>query len=301
MGERADEMSGDPRTRQDDVRGRASEEVAGRASGADSRPADDPERIRTEIERTREDMSETIDEIQDRLSPRNLMSQARETVKEKTVGRVKQAARNVGQSASEWADQTRGAASDVTTSVRQNPWPALLIGGGTAWMLLDNVRRRRRDTEYREYDRGAYGTYAYESAEYSGADQGSESQGVAGEYGTSRMPYDYETTGTRWRGRGQSSMRRGASQFQDLLHRNPLAVSAVAAAIGVAVGLALPETERENRLMGDARDNLLDRAQGAAQSAVEKAKDVAGDAVTKVAKEAAGEAAKKVSEPRGRR
>jgi ElaB/YqjD/DUF883 family membrane-anchored ribosome-binding protein len=274
-------MRGESRPGQQEVRGRATEDLAGRETERTVRDTpDDTARIRTEIARTREDMSETIDEIQDRLSPRNLMSHARETVKEKTVGRVKQAARNVGQSASELAEQTRDVAAGAAENVRHNPWPALLIGGGTAWLLIDGARRQRgkqaRGRDSVEYDLDEMTDYDESSAP--------------------RRAYGYDT-GRYETGRfAETGVRRTTTQFQQLLQRNPLAVGAVAAAVGVAVGLALPETERENRLMGDARDTLVEKAQGAAQGAVEKAKQVAGDA----AKEVAGEAVKQVTEPRRR-
>ena len=55
-----------------------------------------------------------------------------------------------------------------------------------------------------------------------------------------------------------SALRRGGQQARAQLHRmaseNPLLVAAGAVLIGAAFGLALPETERENSLMGEARD-----------------------------------------------
>jgi len=283
MGERPDQMS-DPH-REHDLRGRAADDVVGRAPEEMSRETrDDAARLRTEIARTREDMSETIDEIQDRLSPRNLMSQARDTVKEKTVGRVKQVARQVGLGAQSAAAQTRDVASGATETMKQNRWPAILIGSGAAWLLVDSIRRRRS----RDYD--------YDYVEYRGIER-IEGVAMANEYGEGGMPPAYGYASRDYEPRVRRNPLQGsASQFQRLLHRNPLAVGAIAAAVGVGVGLALPETERENRLMGEARDNLVERAQGAAQGAAEKARQVAGDA----AKEVAGEAAKQVTEPRSR-
>ena len=46
------------------------------------------EQIRAEIEDTRSEMSQTINEIQDRLSPENLMGQVKDTVREATIGKV---------------------------------------------------------------------------------------------------------------------------------------------------------------------------------------------------------------------
>ena len=78
--------------------------------------------------------------------------------------------------------------------------------------------------------------------------------------------------------------------FQRVLRTNPLAVGAVTLALGTAIGLALPQTQRENQLMGEARDTLLERAQGFAQETVEKVQHVATEAqqtVTQTVKEEA--------------
>jgi len=71
---------------------------------------------------------------------------------------------------------------------------------------------------------------------------------------------------------------RAGSYSQDLFTRNPLLMSAAAIVAGAAIGLSLPETESENQWMGETRDSLVERAQEAAQDAVEKVKDVAGEA-----------------------
>jgi ElaB/YqjD/DUF883 family membrane-anchored ribosome-binding protein len=259
--------------REEEMRGRGADEpITGRARDEDVRDTpEDTARIRSEIARTREDMSETIDAIQERLSPRNLASQAKASVKEATVGRVKQAARNVSDSASNIAGSTKETAVDVAESVKHNPWPALLIGAGAAWWLIDRSRnsgydRRTAVIDY-EHDDGTTGYYAAQGVDRSAA------------YGYGD-PYDtrYTTRRSGWN---------GGSQIRQLLQRNPLAVSAVAATLGIAVGLVIPETERENRLMGETRDNLTERAKDAAQGAVEKAKQLAGDAASQVAGEAA--------------
>ena len=52
---------------------------------------------------------------------------------------------------------------------------------------------------------------------------------------------------------------------------NPLVVGAIAVAVGAAIGLALPSTEKEDELLGEAKDRLL-----------EGAKSVAGEALHQV-------------------
>ena len=261
MGERSDSMN------REDVRGRSGDdEVVGRARAETERDVpEDTARIRSEIARTREDMSETIDAIQERLSPRNLASQAKQSVKEATVGRVKQAARSVSESASNIAESTKETAVDVAESVRHNPWPALLVGAAAAWWLIDRSRQSgsARRTSVIDYDHDDGTTGHYEAR---GIDPS-----AAYAYGYGDVYDTRYTARSGWNG--------ASSQIRRLLQRNPLAVGAVAATLGIAVGLAIPETDRENRLMGETRDNLADRAKGAAQGAVEKAKQIAGETI----------------------
>ena len=67
-------------------------------------------------------------------------------------------------------------------------------------------------------------------------------------------------------------------KYDEYMETNPLAVGAVAIALGAAVGLAIPSTRYEGQLMGEARDNLLDRTQDAVGTMVDKAKRAASEA-----------------------
>lgn len=73
------------------------------------------------------------------------------------------------------------------------------------------------------------------------------------------------------------------------VREHPLAAGAVALGIGAVVGLAVPLSRKENELMGEARDSLLESAQTAAEEAVERAQRVAERTVDAAAKEAAKE------------
>jgi ElaB/YqjD/DUF883 family membrane-anchored ribosome-binding protein len=75
--------------------------------------------------------------------------------------------------------------------------------------------------------------------------------------------------------------RRAGSQLSYWMEHNPLAVGAAAMALGVAVGMALPESRPERRLMGGARDRLLDRAQSMAGEAVDRAKQTVREVASK--------------------
>jgi hypothetical protein len=62
------------------------------------------------------------------------------------------------------------------------------------------------------------------------------------------------------------------------IEENPLAVGAVALALGAAVGMAIPSTRVENQLMGETREQLMQKAQDTAGDLVDRVKQVAGEA-----------------------
>jgi hypothetical protein len=98
----------------------------------------------------------------------------------------------------------------------------------------------------------------------------------------------------RWRRAGGGSSGRGGSAHPvnpgtralrglgELLDERPLAVAAASLAVGMLAGLALPATRREDELLGDTRDELLESAREAGQDALEKGKEAAANAVERV-------------------
>ena len=69
------------------------------------------------------------------------------------------------------------------------------------------------------------------------------------------------------------------------IEENPLAVGAVALAVGAALGFAIPLTEAENEYMGEMRDNFFEKAQATAQDAIGTVKQMAGDAQKTIVEE----------------
>jgi ElaB/YqjD/DUF883 family membrane-anchored ribosome-binding protein len=326
--------------------------------GAPVDETDDTAEIRSHIEQTRADMSETIEAIQERLNPQNIKEQAREqvreqyeeikaTVRDATIGKAEAMVRNAG-------DTVNEARHTMMDTIRENPIPAALVGIGLGWLIMNgrstsSRRSSRRDSRYYgdRYRGQYYGGQTYVSQDYGDQYRGQyyenrPSYATAG-YTTGARVYDepgmlergqQATSGAMQRAqekasdvasrvqesvgdladRGQETVgnimsqaqdtasnianqaqyqaQRVEDRFQQTLHENPLAVGAIALAVGAAVGLALPQTERENQLMGEARDNLLEQAQSMAQDTVEKVQQVASE-VTDQAKTTAREEANK--------
>jgi gas vesicle protein len=70
-----------------------------------------------------------------------------------------------------------------------------------------------------------------------------------------------------------------AQDTADAVRNNPIAVAAGAAAAGLVVGLALPETDLEREKLQPAAQNAREQVQSRAQELIAHAKDAAKDAV----------------------
>lgn len=66
--------------------------------------------------------------------------------------------------------------------------------------------------------------------------------------------------------------------YDHYIEENPLAVGAVALALGAAVGFAIPLTRKENEYLGEYRDSVVDKAQATAQDALGTVKQMATEA-----------------------
>ncbi len=75
-------------------------------------------------------------------------------------------------------------------------------------------------------------------------------------------------------------------QYEHYMEKNPLAVGAVVLALGAAAGFAFPSTRIESEYMGEARNNLLQKAEETARDAVGKVQQVAGQVTDTVKEEA---------------
>lgn len=91
-------------------------------------------------------------------------------------------------------------------------------------------------------------------------------------------------------------------QMQTTLGRNPVAFGVAALIGGVLIGLALPETETENQMLGNTRDQLLDNAQSAAKDLGQQAQHIVEEKIPAVKQTLQGaadtlkEAGKKVAD-----
>jgi uncharacterized protein YjbJ (UPF0337 family) len=296
--------------------------------------ADDTRELQDRIEDTRADMGETIDAIQERLSPRRIGEQVREQVRGATIGRAEQMV-------SDATDTAREAGGGLVDLLRDNPVPAALAALGLGWLWLKRPGgqggggRRAPAGGYGGY-RGGYGAYdrgdgyrgagypagGYRAGGYRDDDDddggpgdavrrgGQRARRAAGQAADRAQDAAGQAAGAVQDATGQAADRvqdaagqaagavqQAAGQVQDTaqqlggqvrygarrarsglegsLQESPLAAGAIALAVGVAVGLAAPSTDVEDRLMGEARDSVVQKAQDTAQDTLGKVQHVA--------------------------
>jgi ElaB/YqjD/DUF883 family membrane-anchored ribosome-binding protein len=213
---------------------------------------------------TRAEMSETIDAIQAKLSPQHLMQEAKDTVRDATVGKVKDMMTSATDKAADLAEDVQDGALEAVDYVKQNPIPAALIGAGIAWLLMrtSTARTGPAYSRQRQYgSRGGRPVYGQDRI----APTADPSYRTAGSANTG--PGVTERIQDNW----QHYSRRAETQFQRWIRENPLAVGAAALAVGAAVGLSAPGTDTENAWLGETRDGLVERVQDAAKDTVNQA------------------------------
>jgi hypothetical protein len=98
--------------------------------------------IRSQIEQTRAELGHTIDAIQDRLSPRRVMHEARETISEATLGRAKRLAHRVTDAVN--SGNAPAKLNAVLDRARSNPAITALIGTAVSAVCLAMMTRSRR-------------------------------------------------------------------------------------------------------------------------------------------------------------
>ncbi|MEX2571079.1 MAG: DUF3618 domain-containing protein [Gemmatimonadota bacterium] len=269
-----------------------------------------PDAIQADIEATRARMSDTVEEIGDRLNPDRLRNQFKQNLHDATIGKAEHMARDA-------AGRVDDARHSMMDNVRDNPLPAAMVGIGLGWMFL-NGRRHEEPTAYRADYQVHYGrqdgsepnyyspVQGQQPQERSGTDRARDRVTEIGEQASdfreramhrgeeighqaqdriNRIAHDARDDIGDFADRARSragqfardTRREGhrlEDRFEAALHDSPLAIGAAAAAIGLAVGLSAPATRRESELMGSRRDQLVGRAK---REVKEQARERAGE------------------------
>jgi ElaB/YqjD/DUF883 family membrane-anchored ribosome-binding protein len=234
-----------------------------------------PEEIELEIEQTRNRLSRDIDELGNKLSPQNLKEEAKSAIKGAAQGAVSNA-----------GEQARRTGSRLVEVIREHPLPVIAVGAGVTWLLTQRSRS--------EVSGNRMARYAYTGPERRQGDSWQSGSGIRGRLGgavsgvkdsvseaassvAERAGEFKEQAGERIGDLGSEARqktRRIKTNLQHAAEEKPLALAIGAAVVGLALGMLLPGTQREDELMGSSRDQLVDRAERTA----ERVKDAAVEA-----------------------
>lgn len=222
------------------------------------------------------------------------------------VDQIKEKASEAAEAAKDAVGNTWEAAQGVGTSIvdtiQRNPVPAAAVALGAAWLFLKNQdenKAHRQDTSRYNDDYGYYSdetTGEYEGKTNGMADQVKEKmeqvKEKAGEMGetvshalhtakdrASEVTHQAKEKVEEFRSQAMEQARMAGDCFQRSLNDNPLPMGALALGIGAAIGLMIPETEREHKIMGKTRDRLVDQAQDRAQNLADRVKTVAEESL----------------------
>lgn len=198
---------------------------------------------------------------------------------------VKSAAGNAGAVTKSAVSSAAGTVSSATTSsvrtagmatwdiVQRNPLQALLVIASLIWLLRNNKATASQPPVSLPDVGEKVGAIAgqVQSAAGNVADQVQTKAGtVAGQVQTAASNLGNQV--------GEQAQR-AQGWFGQTLQRSPLALGAMAAVLGAALGFAVPETAQENQWMGSMRDKIADKAQGAVEDLSQKVQTVAQSAV----------------------
>ena len=237
---------------------------------------------------------------------------AKNTVYDATIARMGNIMRYVNKEVNEFGE------SDTAKTLSRNPVALGLIGLGLGILFLGNSKkthskkhRHQKDYDHnydideRDFNRSfssKSGKSSFASAQSKVSDAaGKVSDTVTGAANTvsdkvsSAAGAVSETFGDVTKKAYKQVGKAGASaqdfagsaqdQYEQYMEKNPLAVGAVALVLGAAVGLAFPSTQLESKYMGEARNNLLQKAEETARDAVGKVQQVAGQVTDSVKEE----------------
>lgn len=226
-----------------------------------------PETIEREIDAQRASIGNIVDALESKFTPGQMFDQA--------LGMM----------------QSNGTAflTNLGTSVRNNPVPAVLTSVGLLWLIMSQNRPPSPRPGYRVGpDQDRVGEWAegladsmgdarehlhqtadslkdgYNSVKDKAAHLG-DNLGAAGE----NISHAMHDAGDRLMRSGQVM----SSQFNHLLKEQPLMVAAAGIALGAMIGAAFPSTATEQRYLGKTSADLTDKVKQTAREGFEAVRD----------------------------
>lgn len=266
------------------------------------------EQLKAQIEETRSQMGETIDAIQEKLSISNITEQVKEQITEE-ISNVYESAKKSAYGATiiKAGNFMKTVGKELSNTnlgkaARNNPFPLFLIGLGVGLLAYQNFSGKKNRSYASEKGGNSRG-FGLKSAQKRIGSAVSDAYGTVSNAASSALEgvsgatsSAYQTVGDKASSAYQSLSGAAGTAYEKVgdfgtqtretydhyIEENPLAVGAVALAVGAAVGFAIPSTDYESELMGEYREQVFDKAKASAGDLVERVKTVANEAVQTV-------------------
>lgn len=219
----------------------------------------------SEAEQTRERIASTVDDLQTRLSPRNMVNDA--------VGTLQDSGMALFDSAKQLC--------------RDHPVAVSLIGASIGLLLINRDRVSASRDSYIYYsesdDMDGYDATADDNERSGrvqrGWDKVRTKAGDASSRLSERADSAREQMSEKWSSarertsdyahRARQSASAARQRASDGFDANPVAGVLIGVAVGALLGALLPRSRRENELLGETRDRVADAAKSAARAAAD--------------------------------
>jgi hypothetical protein len=226
----------------------------------------DPADLERQASEIRADMDRTLDALERKFSPEQLL--------DRSLGYLRDHGSEL--------TQTLGA------TMRNNPIPIVLTLAGITWLVASGYNSRQppgQDLSSR-FARSGVGqrlqqrTSAARERMHSTADAARQRVASATDSTKQRLTSGRSAASGRISGTISSARETARLRAQEVQNRvytmmdeQPLVLGALAVAVGAIIGTAIPSTQYENRILGQAKDRTLTKAQELGEQQYEKVRD----------------------------
>lgn len=201
--------------------------------------AKSPDRLEREVDRARERVGKSVDELSDRFSPGELIDQAFDMAREHGG----EFGRNLG------------------AQVKNNPMPMILTSIGISWMMMSSGKSGAAQAyKPRSTSKGKDGSSLKDTL----GDTASKSRDKAAAVGD-RM-HDANVN-------AKESAQNARDSLAQFYRDQPLLAGSLGIAIGAALGALIPPTEVEDDMLGEVSDRSVDAVKSKAEQTYDEVRE----------------------------
>ncbi|SEQ74679.1 Protein of unknown function [Nitrosomonas sp. Nm51] len=208
----------------------------------------DPQTIETEIEKTRQHMRVTLEEINGRLSPDQLLDRAFEYISDKIL-------RNNINTAS------------LTETAKKNPVATALIGLGVGWLIVSGKSAGNQGgtaEDHKDSSANAVTDNQLKNNKYSTAGNANNKQNADAENAKEKVTQQNDSQ---------------AEHSLHKLHEQPFVLIGAGLALGAALGAYLSSARRDEKPFKKSLEKQIDQAAETGNEQLEKVKEAVSSAV----------------------